>query len=116
MTSLTAPHILPRPAAPCGRPAWAAWLARLLAIVLLVQLFALTQHDHPVSSKSQHCAACALHAQPHAGPPQALPAPAPFSWTLLHAALQVPPLAAPARAAAWLLPPAHAPPAFLPLA
>ncbi len=106
------PH---RPAAPRGRPAWAAWLAKLLAIILLVQLFALTQHDHPVSSKSQHCAACALHAQPHAGPPQAALAAAPFSWTVLHALFLAPALAAPTLAASWLLPPAHAPPAFLPL-
>lgn len=116
MTSTLAaldPH---RPAAPRGRPAWAAWLAKCLAIVLLVQLFALTQHDHPVSSKSQHCAACALHAQPHAGPPQATLAASPFSWTLLHALFRAPVLAAPAHAAAWLLPPAHAPPAFLLLA
>lgn len=98
-----------------ARPAWAAWLARLLVVVLLVQLFALTQHDHPLAAQSQHCHACALHAQPHAGPPLALPAPPPFSWTLLAGTVALPARAAAAHSAPWLLPPAQAPPAFLPL-
>lgn len=107
-------HLLPRqpdrPAAIRGRNAWLAWL---LAIALVVQLFGLTQHDHPHSAKSQHCTACTLHAQPHGAPPVVRVATAPVKWVLLTIVL---PTRAVARAVApvdYLLPPAHAPPVFL---
>ncbi|MDQ2821509.1 MAG: hypothetical protein M3Y65_14150 [Pseudomonadota bacterium] len=99
-----------RPAATRGRHAWLAWL---LAIALVVQLFGLTQHDHPHSAKSQHCTACTLHAQPHAAPPLVKFAAAPVKWVLLTIVLQAFTAAPAGPAVAYLLPPPHAPPAFL---
>lgn len=103
-------HQPARPAASRGRNAWLAWL---LAIALLVQLFGLTQHDHPHSAKSQHCTACTLHAQPHAAPPALTLAAVPVRWVLLHLVLPTLAVAHAAPAVDYLLPPAHAPPAFL---
>jgi len=99
-----------RPAATRGRNAWLAWL---LAIALVVQLFGLTQHDHPHSAKSQHCAACTLHAQPHGAPPVASLATAPVKWVLLTIVLSTVAGAEAAPPVDYLLPPAHAPPVFL---
>ncbi|QGZ38047.1 hypothetical protein IP92_05805 [Pseudoduganella flava] len=100
---------LRRLAAPRG---WVAlWLA---AIVFLAQLLAAAHHDHEVAAKSQHCVACALHAQPHAAPPDAVVRTAPFSWILLHRLAFVPSAGRHVPADDYALPPAHAPPAFLP--
>lgn len=104
------PHQLDRPAATRGRNAWLAWV---LALALLVQLFGLTQHDHPHSAKSQHCTACTLHAQPHAAPPVPGLAVASVRWVVLHLVLPTLAVAHAAPAVDYLLPPAHAPPAFL---
>jgi hypothetical protein len=99
-----------RLAAPRG---WIAlWLA---AIVLVAQLLAAAHHDHEIAAKSQHCVACALHAQPYAAPPDAALRTAPFSWTLLHPLASLPAAGRHVPAIDYALPPAHAPPAFLPL-
>ena len=92
-----------------ARGALALWLA---VIVLLAQLLAATHHDHEIAAKSQHCVSCALHAQPHAAPPEAALRSAPFSWTLLHALLFAPAPGRHVAAADYALPPAHAPPSF----
>lgn len=99
-----------RHAASRGRSACIAWL---LAVVLVFQLLLQTQHDHEHASKSHHCVACVLHATPLAGPPVATVAVASSQVlvVLYLQPLQVFTLSFPA--AAWLLPPAHAPPAFL---
>ncbi|GGY11782.1 hypothetical protein GJV26_27135 [Massilia dura] len=94
----------------------ASWVVALAAAILLLQLFAAAaHHDHELAAKSQHCVACALHAQPHAAPPEARPAPAPFGWTLLHTLASLPPAFPAAHAARYLLPPSQAPPSFLSL-
>ena len=99
-----------RPAAPRGRGALVAWF---LAVVLLFQLLVQTQHDHEHASKSHHCVACAMHATPLAGPPPANLAATPtlaivvFILQALQVVSHLP------HARAYLLPPAHAPPAFL---
>ena len=107
---------LPRPlhhaAAHRGRGACVAWL---LAIVLLFQLLVQTQHDHAHASKTHHCVACALHAQPLAGPPAASLAVAPAPVLVSGLALASHVHAQPGRAVAYFLPPSHAPPPFLPL-
>ena len=101
----------PRPhrlAAPRG------WLALwLVTLVFLAQLFAATRHDHETGATAQHCVACALHAQPHAAPPPAVPAIAPVSVHLVRTLLAPIGADAPATAADYLLPPAQAPPASL---
>lgn len=97
-----------RPAAARGR--LLPWLA---VLVLLFQLLAGTEHHHEASSKTQHCVACALHAQPHAGPPAAAMAPVAIAWRLLHALAPLAPPSIRVAAAAFLRPPSHAPPAFL---
>lgn len=102
------------PPRPQGLAAPRGWLALwLVTLVFLAQLFTSTQHDHELSAKSQHCVACALHVQPHAAPPPALPAPAPAVWHLLRTLAPLAPPASAAPAADYLLPPAHAPPASL---
>ena len=91
----------------------ASWVLALAAIVLLLQLFAAAaHHDHELAAKSQHCVACALHAQPHAVPPDAPAVPAPFRWTLLHVIAATPSIDAAPLAAGYLLPPSQAPPPF----
>jgi hypothetical protein len=97
-----------RPAAMRGR--LLPWLA---VLVLLFQLLAGAAHHHEASSKTQHCVACALHAQPHAGPPAAVLAPLASGWRLLHALAPALPPSSPVIAADFLRPPPQAPPAFL---
>ncbi|HEX8602388.1 MAG TPA: hypothetical protein VF774_07065 [Pseudoduganella sp.] len=107
-----------RRATPRGRVAsWALALSlALAAIVLLLQLFAAAaHHDHELAAKSQHCVACALHAQPHGAPPDAQPPPPALHWTLLQILSAIPFIAAAAHAASCVLPPAQAPPPFLSL-
>lgn len=106
----TAPSPFHRPAAPRGRGALVAWL---LAVVLLFQLLVQTQHDHEHASKSHHCVACAMHATPLAGPPVARLAAAPAQVVLCLFLPPLPVVSHLVRARAYLLPPAHAPPAFL---
>lgn len=102
-----------RPAAARGRPA--PWLGGWLVIaVFLLQLFAVTLHDdHELAAKSQHCVACALHATPHAAPPDTVLPVAPLRWTLLYALAPAQPPRRLAHSADYLRPPPHAPPSFL---
>lgn len=92
----------------------AAWLLALAAVILLWQQFAAcAHHEHELAAASQHCVACTLHAQPHAAPPATAPASAPPGWVLLHPMEPAAAARLARRAAAYLLPPAHAPPLFL---
>jgi hypothetical protein len=102
-----APPRYRRPAALRGRAV--LWL---FALLFLFQMLGATHHDHEVAAKSQHCVSCALHAQPHAAPPDMAVHPAPVGWMLLHPVLTVDRVAPAAQAARWLLPLPHAPPAF----
>lgn len=106
------------PSRPCraSRGRAAAWVVALAALVFLLQCFAAAaHHDHELAAKSQHCVACALHAQPYAPPPDVQPSPAPLRWTLLHALVPAS-LAVPApRPTRYLTPPSQAPPLFLSL-
>jgi hypothetical protein len=83
------------------------WLASL---VFLFQVLAAAHHHHDQAVKVRHCAACTLHAQPHAAPPDAALAVAPSGRTLLYvladtlAAHVAPP------APTHLRPPTRAPP------
>jgi hypothetical protein len=106
---MIAPRQHDRPAASRGRGACVAWL---LALMLLFQLLVQTQHEH--ASKSHHCVACVVHATPLAGPPLASLAVAPAAALVYSILLPVRLVPRPARAFDYLLPPAHAPPVFLP--
>lgn len=97
-----------RPASARGRVL--VWLA---TVIFLLQMLAATEHHHDLSAKSQHCAACTLHAQPQAAPPAAVPALAPFVWHLLHALAPAATTSHVLPAPGWLRPPPHAPPVFL---
>ncbi len=98
-----------RPAALRGQVV--LWLA---ACVFLLQMFAAAvHHDHEVAAKSPHCVSCALHAQPHAAPPDTVLPVAPFRRALLHALFTPDVADRIAPRTAWLLPPPHAPPVFL---
>ena len=95
-----------------GLPPWLFVLAFVL--VFLLQSLLAGQHHHDGVAKTRHCAACALHVQPLAGPPAAV-APAQsvgpaFLYRLFAAAVA----RHDAVGAAYLLPPAQAPPRFLP--
>ena len=94
----------------------ASWIAALAAAIFLLQWFAAAaHHDHELAAKSQHCVACALHAQPHGAPPDMAPAPPPLRWMLLQTLAPATPAFPAPPAARYLLPPSHAPPAFLSL-
>ena len=94
----------------------ASWIAALAAAIFLLQWFAAAaHHDHELAAKSQHCVACALHAQPHGAPPDAQQPPPALRWTLLQVLYAIPFIAALAHAASCVLPPAQAPPPFLSL-
>lgn len=50
------------------------------ALVLLLQLFALTGHDHDNEPKAQDCVACSVQAQSHAAPPEPRSKPVLVAW------------------------------------
>ena len=97
---------------PCRFAAPRGWCALwLVTLVFLAQLFAATRHDHDLGAASQHCVACALHAQPDASAPPATLSVAPQGWPLVQVLAAVKPVPAPRRTGGYLLPPAQAPPA-----
>lgn len=99
------PSAARRPAARGGR-----LLPWLVVIVFLLQFVLAAQHHHDGAAKARHCAACALHAQPHAGPPAAVAPSAQPRWNLLYR-VHVAALAGDDVATAdFILPPAQAPP------
>lgn len=54
---------------------WVVGMYLLLAFLLCIQLYGLTQHHHDLSTSSDHCAACDLEHQFSGGtPPAVLPA------------------------------------------
>lgn len=98
------------------RGAVASWVLAFAAAIVLLQWFAAAaHHDHELAAKSPHCVACALHAQPHAPPPDIAPSPASLRWTLLHALVPASSTLPAPHATRYLLPPSQAPPAFLSL-
>lgn len=82
------------------------------ALVLLLQLFALTGHDHDNEPKAQECVACSVQAQSQAAPPAPQPTPAPVEWALLVTLPVREAVAALPADASHLRPQPHAPPAF----
>jgi hypothetical protein len=98
-----------RPAARRGVMPW------LFAIVFVLQMLFAPQHHHDTPAKTSHCAACALHAQPHAGPPTAVAPPASPGWHIVYCLVFAAVVAHHVAGADYLLPPAHAPPRFLPM-
>jgi hypothetical protein len=86
----------------------------ILAIVFVLQVLFAPQHHHDTPAKTSHCAACALHAQPHAGPPATVAPPASPGWHIVHCLFFTAVAARRVAGADYLLPPAHAPPRLLP--
>jgi hypothetical protein len=96
---------------PAARGRLVPWL---LAIVFVLQVLFAPQHHHDTPAKTSHCAACALQAQPHAGPPAVVAPPALPGWHIVYCLFAAAVAACHVACADYLLPPAHAPPRLLP--